>query len=69
MFSIFQITTMDSWGSGVLKPIVMYYPGYAIFFIVFIFIVAFGLLNIVLGVIVESVVTQASSNIERQQKV
>eukprot|EP00392_Amoebophrya_sp_AT5.2_P013550 g13677.t1 len=39
------------WGSKIARPIIKEYPAYTIFFLVFIFLISFGLMNIVLGVI------------------
>ena len=68
MFTLFQVTTGDSWGSRIARPIVREYPGYTIFFMIFIFVISFGLMNIVLGVICENAIYVASKNTENMQK-
>ncbi len=69
MYTLFQVTTGDSWGSKVARPIIKEYPAYTIFFLVFIFLISFGLMNIVLGVICENAIYAASKNTENMQKI
>lgn len=69
MFTLFQITTGDSWGSRIARPIIREYPLYTIFFLAFIFLISFGLMNIVFGVICENAIYAASKNVENMQRI
>lgn len=53
MASLFQILTMDAWASGVAWPISDIYPAAWGFFVVFVLLGSFGLLNLLTGVFIE----------------
>jgi voltage-gated sodium channel len=55
MFSLFQIMTLESWSMGIVRPIMEVYPYAWIYFIPFILISAFTLLNFLIGIVVDSI--------------
>ena len=55
IFSLFQISTLESWASGIAIPIMRVYPYSWIIFVSFILIVTFVLLNMIVGLIVDNI--------------
>merc|ERR550514_133729 len=68
MFTLFQVLTLESWSDGVARYVLVKKPGYAVFFFFFLLITTFGLLNLVVGVIVENTLTAARSNEDKIRK-
>lgn len=59
MYSLFQIMTLESWSMGIVRP-VMHVHGWAwAFFIPFIFIATFTMLNLFIGIIVGAMQSHA----------
>ncbi|MDR2405891.1 MAG: ion transporter [Deltaproteobacteria bacterium] len=55
MYTNFQLLTMDSWSSGIARPIMKEFPWAYLLFIPFIMVSSFIVLNVFIGVIVNSV--------------
>ncbi|KMK76062.1 ion transporter [Alkalihalobacillus pseudalcaliphilus] len=55
MLTLFQIVTLDSWGSGVMRPIMESLPWAWIYFIAFVLVGTFIIFNLFIGVIVNNV--------------
>lgn len=54
LYSLFQIMTLESWSMGIVRPIMEVYPYAWVLFVSFIVIVGMIALNLVVGVIVNS---------------
>lgn len=54
MFSLFQIMTLESWSMGIVRPVMEVYPTAWIFFVPFIVITAFSVLNLFIGLLVNT---------------
>lgn len=54
-YTLFQIMTLEGWSDGIVRPILEVYPYAWVIFISFILIVSFVVLNLVIGVVVESI--------------
>lgn len=54
MFTLFQVLTFESWSERIVRHVMQKQPAMVVFFVFFIAVTSFGLLNIVVGVIVES---------------
>lgn len=54
MFTMFQLMTLENWVDGIVKPAMEVYPLAWLFFIPFIIITSFAILNLFIGVIVEA---------------
>jgi voltage-gated sodium channel len=54
MYTLFQIMTLESWSDGVVRPAMEVYPLSWLFFIPFIIVTSFAVLNLFIGVIVEA---------------
>jgi len=65
MFSLFQLVTMDNWVRTLAWPVLEQNVLMILFFVFLLFVVSFGLLNIILGVIVENTMAAAGRNAEK----
>lgn len=61
VFTLFQLMTLEGWVEDIVKPAMEHHPGALLFFIPFIVISTFVVLNLFLGVIVESIQTLRES--------
>tara|TARA_B100000676_G_C18079887_1_gene850424 strand:- start:959 stop:1771 length:813 start_codon:yes stop_codon:yes gene_type:complete len=59
MYSLFQIMTLESWSMGIVRPVMEVYPWSWIFFVVFILITSFAVLNLFIGIIVDAMQQQS----------
>ena len=67
-YSLFQIMTLESWSMGIVRPVMEVYPWAWVFFVPFILITTFAVLNLVVAVIVNSMQTlhEAEQKEERE---
>lgn len=52
MFSLFQIMTLESWSMGIVRPVMQQFPYAWVFFVPFILIATFTILNLFIAVVV-----------------
>ena len=57
LYSLFQIMTLESWSMGIVRPVMVEYPYAWIFFIIFILIATFTMLNLFIAIIVNAMQT------------
>ena len=65
-YTLFQIMTLESWSMGIVRPVMDVYPYAWIFFVPFIFIVTFVMINLVVAIIVDAM---AILNKEEEQNI
>jgi voltage-gated sodium channel len=53
-YSLFQIMTLESWSMGIVRPVMEVYPYAWAFFVPFILLTTFAAVNLLIGVIVNS---------------
>jgi voltage-gated sodium channel len=53
-YSLFQIMTLESWSMGIVRPVMEVYPLAWMFFIPFIMVTTFAVVNLLVGLIVNS---------------
>ncbi|APE42054.1 voltage-gated sodium channel [Sulfitobacter alexandrii] len=53
-YSLFQIMTLESWSMGIVRPVMEIYPLAWLFFIPFIMVTTFAVVNLLVGLIVNS---------------
>ena len=58
MYTLFQIMTLESWSMGIVRPVMEQYPLAWLFFIPFILVNSFAILNLFIGIIVDAMQTQ-----------
>lgn len=66
LYSLFQIMTLESWSMGIVRPIMEIYPYAWLFFIPFILIATFTMLNLFIAIIVNAM---QKYNEDRQETV
>ncbi len=54
MYTLFQIMTLESWSMGIARPVMEAFPFAWLYFVPFILISAFTILNLFIGIIVNS---------------
>ncbi len=64
-FTLFQIMTLEGWSGEIVRPIMAVYPYAWAFFVPFILITTFAVLNLIVGLIVNSM-QEAASEGERE---
>jgi voltage-gated sodium channel len=58
MYTLFQIMTLESWSMGIVRPVLELFPMAWIFFIPFILITSFTVLNLFIGIMVDAMQSQ-----------
>jgi voltage-gated sodium channel len=53
-YSLFQIMTLESWSMGIVRPVMEIYPYAWVFFVPFIMVTTFAVVNLIVGLIVNS---------------
>ncbi|RLJ98491.1 ion transporter [Ruegeria conchae] len=54
LYSLFQIMTLESWSMGIVRPVMETHPTAWLFFVPFIVITAFSVLNLFIGLLVNT---------------
>jgi voltage-gated sodium channel len=55
MFTLFQVMTLESWSMGIVRPVMAEFPYAWLFFIPFIFVTTFTVLNMFIGIVVDAI--------------
>lgn len=58
MFTLFQIMTLESWSMGIVRPVMESFSWAWAFFVPFILVTSFAVLNLFIGIIVDAMQTQ-----------
>ncbi len=53
-YTLFQIMTLESWSMGIVRPIMEVYPYSWAFFVPFIFLVTFIMINLIIAIVVDA---------------
>jgi voltage-gated sodium channel len=67
MYSLFQIMTLESWSMGIVRPTMELYPWSWVFFVPFIVLTSFAVLNLFIAIIVNAMHTQHEAEQEEQR--
>jgi voltage-gated sodium channel len=69
LYSLFQIMTLESWSMGIVRPVMEQFPHAWVFFVPFILLTSFIVLNLFIGVIVNAMSEAADEEAhdEREQ--
>ena len=57
-YSLFQVMTLESWSMGIVRPVMEVYPYAWLFFLPFIIVTSFTVLNLFIGIIVDAMQSQ-----------
>ena len=63
LYSLFQIMTLESWSMGIARPVIAVFPFAWIYFVSFVIMSSFVLMNIVVGIIVNTIQDDTSIEI------
>lgn len=66
MYTLFQIMTLESWSMGIVRPVMAEYPYAWLFFVPFILVTTFTMLNLFIGIIVDTM--QSMHIMEHEQE-
>ena len=56
-YTLFQIMTLESWSMGIVRPVMEVFPNAWLFFVPFILVTSFAVLNLFIGIIVDAMQT------------
>lgn len=54
LYSLFQIMTLESWSMGIVRPVMESYPHAWLFFVPFILVTTFAVLNLFIAIVVDA---------------
>ncbi|WP_027260166.1 ion transporter [Leisingera aquimarina] len=66
LYSLFQIMTLESWSMGIVRPVMEEFPFAWSFFVPFIVITAFSVLNLFIGLLVNTMQTAVEADAEAE---
>lgn len=66
LYSLFQIMTLESWSMGIVRPVMEEYPYAWAFFVPFIAATAFSVLNLFIGLLVNTMQAAVESDAEQE---
>lgn len=66
-YTLFQIMTLESWSMGVVRPTMELFPYAWLFFVPFIIVTSFAVLNLFIGIIVDAMQTAQEEPRERDR--
>ena len=66
-YSLFQVMTLESWSMGIVRPVMEVYPLAWLFFVPFILVTSFTVLNLFIGIIVDAMQSQHEAEREAER--
>ena len=66
LYTLFQIMTLESWSMGIVRPVMAVHPNAWIFFVPFIVITAFSVLNLFIGLLVNTMQTAVEEDTDAE---
>ncbi|HSF92927.1 MAG TPA: ion transporter [Paracoccaceae bacterium] len=66
LYSLFQIMTLESWSMGIVRPVMEVFPYAWAFFVPFIVMTAFSVLNLFIGLLVNTMQSAVESDAEQE---
>jgi voltage-gated sodium channel len=67
-YTLFQIMTLESWSMGVVRPVMEVYPNAWVFFVIYILISTFTMLNLFIAVVVNAMQAEHAREVEAQRE-
>lgn len=62
LYTLFQIVTLESWSMGIVRPVMEVHPYAWVFFVPFILVVTFAVLNLFIAIIVNAMQTASGAD-------
>ncbi len=66
LYTLFQVMTLESWSMGIVRPVMETHPTAWIFFVPFIVITAFSVLNLFIGLLVNTMQSAVEEEAEEE---
>ena len=66
-YSLFQIMTLESWSMGIVRPVMEKFPYAWAFFVPYIVVTTFAVLNLFIGVVVNAMQTEHQKGVEEER--
>lgn len=67
-YTLFQVMTLESWSMGIVRPVMEVYPLAWVFFVPFIFLSTFIIVNLIIAIVVDAMNDMNAMDEEEQQK-
>lgn len=67
MYTLFQVMTLESWSMGIVRPVMEVFPWAWLFFLPFIVVTSFAVLNLVIAIIVNSMQTLQEDQLKAEK--
>jgi len=68
MYTLFQVMTLESWSMGISRPVMEVFPYAFLYFVPFIVISAFIVVNVVVGIVVNAISEIAAAEAKDQEE-
>ncbi len=68
-YTLFQIMTLESWSMGIVRPVMKEFPFAWMFFVPFILVTSFTVLNLFIGIIVNAMQVEHEAEMKAEQEV
>jgi voltage-gated sodium channel len=68
-YSLFQIMTLESWSMGIVRPVMEKYPHAWLFFVPYIVVTTFSVLNLFIGIIVSAMQSEHDKIVDEERAV
>ncbi len=66
-YSLFQIMTLESWSMGIVRPVMEVFPYAWVFFVPFIVVTTFAVLNLFIGIVVNAMQTEHEKSLVQER--
>ncbi|KZN66471.1 voltage-gated sodium channel [Pseudoalteromonas luteoviolacea CPMOR-1] len=66
-YTLFQVMTLESWSMGIVRPTMELFPESWLFFVPFIIITSFAVLNLFIGIIVDAMQVMHDEEVKTEQ--
>lgn len=67
MYTLFQVMTLESWSMGIARPVIAEFPFAWTYFVSFILVSSFIVMNVIVGVVVNAI-SEISADIKKQKE-
>jgi voltage-gated sodium channel len=67
-YSLFQIMTLESWSMGIVRPVMVQFPYAWLFFVPYIVVTTFSVLNLFIGIIVGAMQSEHDKIVEDERQ-
>lgn len=68
VYSLFQIMTLESWSMGIARPVIAVYPYAWVYFVSYILMSSFLVMNVVVGIVLNSITECCQAEVSEPKK-